>query len=79
MLNEGLDQVDQGIPQLENVWFLVAWNCGFKSILNTLGLDKAWLVKPSHINEILNAKESQKKVNNEILESPKEALGEYIT
>lgn len=78
MLNEGLDQVDQGIPQLENLWFLVAWNHSFKSLLNTLGLDKAWLVKPLHINEI-NTKESQKKVNNEILESPKEALGEYIT
>lgn len=48
------------------------------SLLNTLGLDKAWLVKLLHINEI-NTKKSQKKVNNEILESPKEALGEYIT
>lgn len=79
MLNEGLDQVDQGIPQLENLWFLEAWNSAFKGILNTLGLDKAWLVKASHINEILNTTESQKKVNNEISESPKEALGEYIT
>lgn len=79
MLNEGLNLVDQSIPQLENLWLPVAWNCGFKSILNTLGLDKAWLVKPSHINEILNTKDIQKKVSSEILERPKEVLGEYIT
>lgn len=51
----GLDQVEQGLSELENLWLLVAWNYGFKSILNTLWLDKVWLVKkPSHINEILN-------------------------
>lgn len=81
--------MDRGISQLENLWFLVTWNCGFKSILNTLGLNKAWQVKKlSHINEIFNTKgkaglqtkpESQKRVDNEILESPIEALGEYIT
>lgn len=49
--------MDRGISQLENLWFLVTWNCGFKSILNTLGLNKAWHVKKlSHINEIFNTK-----------------------
>lgn len=81
--------MDQGISQLENLWFLVTWNCGFKSILNTLRLNKAWLVKKlSHINEILNTRakagvqtqlESQKRVDNQILKSPIEAPGEYIT